>query len=249
MLFIILPIYNEEDGLPVLLQDMLSEFSDTELQIIAVNDGSTDKSLDILKSHLRATDIICSHATNMNVGVVFSEGIREFLTRSTEDDVLIIMESDATSDIKLVRDLYATIEENKIDVVIASRYCTGGCYRRFPLFRLLLSYSANRFMKLMFPIVNVSDYSFFCRAYSWKIMNKMREQFGVHGIIQSSTFFSNVELLVKISFLSDQFIEIPAIYDYGKKKGASKMRLFATLMEYFKMIRILRQIRKKIVQS
>ena len=77
----------------------------------------------------------------------------------------------------------------------------------------------------------------------------MREQFGVHGIIQSSTFFSNVELLVKISFLSDQFIEIPAIYDYGKKKGASKMRLFATLMEYFKMIRILRQIRKKIVQS
>ena len=249
MLFIILPIYNEEQCLQTLIQDIFNEFTDTELRIIAINDGSTDKSLEILKSQLRKTDIICSHTTNMNIGVVFSEGIREFLARSNEDDVLIIIESDATSDIKLIRELYKTIRENKADVVIASRYCNGGRYQSVPFFRLLLSYGANRVMKLIFPISNVSEYSLFCRAYRWDIMTQMREQFGVHGIIQSSTFFSNAELLVKMSFLTDRFTEIPAVYDYGKKKGRSKIRYLLTFLEYFTMIRILRRIRKQVRHS
>ena len=249
MLFIILPIYNEEQCLQTLIQDIFNEFIDTEIRIIAINDGSTDKSLEILKSELRETDIICSHITNMNIGVVFSEGIREFLARSSRDDVLIIIESDETSDIKLIRELYKTIRENEVDVVIASRYCDGGRYQSVPFFRFLLSYGANRFMRLIFPISNVSEYSLFCRAYSWDIMTQMREQFGVHGIIQSSTFFSNAEMLIKMSFLTDQFIEIPAVYDYGKKRGASKIRYLLTFLEYFTMIRMLRRIGKKVRHS
>ena len=246
MLFIILPIYNEEECLQTLIQDIFNEFSHTNLRLIAINDGSTDKSLEILKSQLREIDIICSHTTNMNIGVVFSEGIREFLARSSEDDVLIIVESDETSDIKLIRELYETIQENKTDVVIASRYCDGGRYHRVPFLRLLLSNGANHLMKLLFPINNVSEYSLFCRAYSWRIMSQMREQFGVHGMIQSHTFFSNAELLVKMSFLTDQITEIPAVYDYGKKRGASKIRDLLTILEYFTMVRTLRQIRRKI---
>ena len=178
--------------------------------------------------------------------MVFSEGINQFLACSTEGDHLIIIESDQTSDIQLVRRLYDTIRHQKVDVVLASRYCEGGAYQRAPFFRELLSYGANNLMKLLFPIHNVSEYSLFCRAYSWKIINKLRNLFGVHGIIQSESFFSNAELLVKMSFLTDQITEIPAVYDYGKKRGASKIRYLLTFLEYFTMVRTLRQIREKI---
>jgi dolichol-phosphate mannosyltransferase len=249
MLFILLPIYNEEENLQTLIQELHNEFGGTEVRIIAINDGSTDRSLEILKSQLRETDIVYSYAINMNIGVGFSEGIREFLIHSTDGDVLIIIESDQTSDIQLVRNLYKTIRENKMDAVIASRYCDGGGYYRCPIYRRILSYGANRFMKLVFPIENVSEYSLFCRAYSWDIMTQMSEHFGVHGIVQSSSFFANAELLIKMSFLTDQFTEIPAVYDYGKKRGASKIRYLLTFFEYFTMIRRLRKIRRKLRAS
>ena len=249
MLFILLPVYNEEDNLPTLIQDLLSEFTSTELRIIAVNDGSTDKSLEILRSQLRDTDIIYSYAINMNIGVVFSEGINQFLACSTEGDHLIIIESDQTSDIQLVRRLYDTIRYQKVDVVLASRYCKGGAYQRAPFFREMLSYGANNLMKLLFPIHNISEYSLFCRAYSWKIIQKLRNQFGVHGIIQSESFFSNAELLIKISLLTNQLLEIPAVYDYGKKRGASKIRYLLTFLEYFTMVRRLRKTARKISES
>jgi hypothetical protein len=89
----------------------------------------------------------------------------------------------------------------------------------------------------------------FCRAYSWKIINKLRNLFGVHGIIQSESFFSNAELLIKISLLTNQLLEVPAVYDYGKKRGASKIRYLLTCLEYFTMIRRLRKTARKISES
>ena len=246
MLYILLPIYNEGSNLKPLLRSLFSEFSSSEARIIAINDGSTDQSLDILRSELRDSDVVCSYAINMNIGVAFSEGFREFLLRSNDDDCLIIIESDQTSEANLVRDLYGMIRETKVDVVVASRYCDGGGYKRFPLHRRILSYGANYFMKIMFPIENVSEYSLFCRAYSRRIIDKLREEFGIQGIIQGRTFVSNAELLVKISFLTSQIIEFPAVYDYGKKKGRSKIPIFSTFLEYLTMVRTLYKIRNKL---
>ena len=50
-------------------------------------------------------------------------------------------------------------------------------------------------------------------------------------IIRSKDFAANAELLVKASLLDARINEIPYRYDYGNKKGKSKLPIFSTFVE------------------
>jgi dolichol-phosphate mannosyltransferase len=182
----------------------------------------------------------------MNVGAAFSEAIQVFLSIGNENDVLVLMETDLTSDVAYLKVLEKNIRVHNQDVVIASRYQRGGCYRNFPILRRILSYSVNRLLGVLFPIENVFDYSIFFRAYSWKILAKMQEYFGAHGVIQGKGFSANAELLIKASYLNARIAEIPFIYDYSKKDGRSKILILHSVLEYFRLIVYLKMISKKI---
>lgn len=246
MLYILLPIYNEQENLKHLIQTIFKECSLENVRIIAVNDGSSDSSLKVLQEELRPSDAINTHSINMNIGVVFSEGIRRFLLMGNENDVLIIMEADQTSNVSRLKFFEKGIQDDNKDIIIASRYHGSGCYQRFPISRKILSVGANRLLGTIFPIENVSDYTIFFRAYSWRILTKMQDYFGLHGMIQSKGFSANAEILIKASYLNASIAEIPFVYDYGKKKGESKIPIFRSLLEYFSMIMYLKKLSMKI---
>jgi dolichol-phosphate mannosyltransferase len=246
MIYILFPVYNEQTNLRRLIRGVFREFSSEDIRIIVVNDGSDDNSLEILQQELRPSDVIRTKLINMNVGAAFSEGIQVFLSMGNENDLLVIMETDLTSDIASLKVLVKNIRVHDQDVVIASRYLSGGCYRNFPIFRRILSYSVNRLLGVLFPIKNVFDYSIFYRAYSWRILARMQEYFGTHGIIQSKGFSANAELLVKASYLNAKIAEIPFIYDYAKKDGKSKILILHSVLEYFRLIVYLKTVSKKI---
>ena len=246
MLYILFPVYNEEKNLRRLIQGIFREFSSEDIRIIAVNDGSDDNSLKILQEELRPSDVIRTKLINMNVGAAFSEAIQIFISIGNENDLLILMETDLTSDVAYLKLLAENIQEHDQDIVIASRYQSGGCYRNFPILRRILSYGVNRLLGVLFPIKNVFDYSIFFRAYSWRILAEMKEYFGAHGIIQGKGFSANAELLVKASYLNAKIAEIPFIYDYGKKDGKSKILILHSMLEYLRLIVYLKMISKKI---
>ena len=246
MLYILFPVYNEQKNLRRLIRNIFQEDSSENIRIIAVNDGSDDSSMAILQEELRPSDVICTKLINMNVGAAFSDGIQVFLSIGNENDVLVIMETDVTSDVSFLKILEKNIRAYDQDVVIASRYQSRGCYRNFPIFRKILSYSVNRLLSVMFPIENVFDYSIFFRAYSWRILAKMKEYFGGHGVIQSKGFSANAELLIKASYLNARIAEVPYVYDYGKKDGKSKILILHSVLEYFRLIVYLKMLSKKI---
>jgi len=246
MIYFILPIYNEEKNIRQVIADIRQWMLQDDYRIIAVNDGSSDRSGEIL-NELKAGDLIFeSSLINMNVGAVFSRGIHRALSEAKPDDVLIIMESDQTSELDLIHKLIARIREQNQDIVIASRYQPGGAYVRFPWMRKVFSKSVNYLMRKLFPIKEVSDYTIFFRAYRIGIFQEALKYFGPFGLIQSKGFVANAELLVKLALFTDKIAEVPFVYDYGNKKGISKIGVLRTINEYFVLVNYLQRIAQKV---
>ena len=112
----------------------------------------------------------------------------------------------------------------------------------FPLPRMIFSHCANRLMRTFFPVGDVRDYTIFFRAYRAGVLRQASEYFGPFGLIQSKGFVANAELLVKLSFFTKRIMEIPFVYNYGRKKGASKIDVLRTINEYFTLINYLKRI-------
>jgi dolichol-phosphate mannosyltransferase len=247
MVYFALPIYNEEANIRPLIESIRNLMKNKDYRIVVVNDGSSDNSLNILNELKDDRMIIKSFKINMNIGGVFSSAIDAILADSkSDDDVMIIMESDQTSEVSLVEDMVAEIQGGN-DVIIASRYQKGGMYRNFPLYRLIYSRGANYFLRKIFPIAPcVYDYSIFLRAYRIKVFRILVEYFGKSGIVQSKGFIANSEILIKISLFSSRIKEIPFVYNYGRKIGKSKMHIIRTINEYFVFVGYMRRIAGKV---
>lgn len=242
MIHFLFPVYNEKDNLPALIGGIRRVMRGRPYRMVAVNDGSTDGSLELLRQLKQDDLVITGSVINMNVGAVFSTGIAEVLRAAADEDVMIIMESDQTSELDLILPMAGRIRDEGLDIVIASRYLPGGKYVNFPLPRLLFSHGANRLMRAFFPVGDVRDYTIFFRAYRVKVLRQATAHFGPFGLIQSKGFVANAELLVKLSLLTGKITEVPFVYNYGQKKGASKIRVFSTVNEYFVLINYLKRI-------
>lgn len=246
MIYFVLPIYNEEKNLRSLLGHLRQLMSGQAYKIIAVNDGSLDGSLKILNEMSGQDLVVVGSVINMNIGAVFSDGIGKVLSEAGDDDILVIMESDQTSEINFVTILISEMTETKSDAVIASRYQKGGGYVNFPLPRRIFSYCANYLMRIYFPIKGVFDYTIFFRAYRVGALKKMTRYFGTYGLIQSKGFVGNAELLIKLSLVTDRIKEIPYVYDYQKKLGKSKINIIRTINEYVVLISYMKRIFGKV---
>lgn len=250
MIFVILAIYNEEKSLPTLVSDIRSMFKRDEYKIIAVDDGSSDNSLAVLYQ-LKGDDIIIvPHKVNLCIGAVFSTGFNTALRESrSDDDIVIIMESDQTSDVDLMKHLIDKIRVDKNDIAIASRYIKNGGYYNFPLLRRLYSIAANNVLRKFFPIEGVTDYTIFYRSYSIKVLREVMDFFTQYNFIRFRGFVSNSEILIKAACFTKNISEVPFKYDYGNKEGKSTLRIFGCILEYvyfiFSMRNIIRQVQQE----
>ncbi|RLT41985.1 MAG: glycosyltransferase [Chloroflexi bacterium] len=244
-LYFLLPIYNEEANIASVISGLRAGQFGDEIKIVAVNDGSADRTAAILNALSGSDLIVLGTHVNMNVGAVFSSGIKYIVSKAQDGDLLVILESDQTSAIDLVPVMLDEIRFKGKDIVVASRYLAGGGYRNFPVTRLIFSHLANRLMQYVFPIPNVLDYTIFFRAYRISSLRAALPYFGDSGLIQTHGFVANAELLIKLSLLSPLVAEIPFVYDYGVKRGASKINVLRTINEYFVLVAYLRRLTRK----
>ena len=244
-LYFLLPIYNEEANIAYVISGLRAGQFGDEIKIVAVNDGSADRTAAILNALSGSDLIVLGTHVNMNVGAVFSSGIKYIVSKAQDGDLLVILESDQTSAMDLVPVMLDEIRFKGKDIVVASRYVAGGGYRNFPVTRLIFSHLANRLMQYYFPIPNVRDYTIFFRAYRISSLRAALPYFGDSGLIQTHGFVANAELLIKLSLLSPLVAEIPFVYDYGVKRGASKINVLRTINEYFVLVAYLRRLTRK----
>jgi dolichol-phosphate mannosyltransferase len=232
--YFVLPIYNEENALPELLEVLATvDLPNMTRTIVAVNDGSTDSTADILASLSERLPIkTITHSPNRGIPGTFKSAFEFVVTVANDNDVVIVMESDKTSDPSLIPALVERINSGA-DIVIASRHAHGGAYVRFPLYRTVASTIVNLALRVALHIPKVEDYTIFYRAYRGGILKR-----GFAGGVSfraKKSFAVNGEVLLILSTLHPKIEEIPLNYDYGLKTSPSSMPLIATLMEYMRL--------------
>lgn len=230
MNFIFLPSYNEWKNLPITIDEIRKQIENKfKYKIVIIDDGSTDGTFENCKRFFPEVDII-KHRRNMGIGKVF-RSIISYVMNIENNSNVIIMEADGTSSPSLIPEIIKNLK-SKSDVVIASRYRKGGGYRNFPFIRLILSKGANILFRSLFPFLKVRDFTIFYRGYKAILIKNASNKYGKY-FISSEGFCSNIEFLIKlIKSNTLKIYEIPFVYDYKKKKGKSKLKIFKNLKEY-----------------
>lgn len=119
---IVIPVYNVQDYLKECLESVIGQTLKS-IEIICVNDGSTDQSLDILKSfQARDERIVLLNQENRGYGHAMNRGIR-----AAAGDYIGIVEPDDYIAFDMYQKLYDAAEKYKLDFVKADfyRFTTG----------------------------------------------------------------------------------------------------------------------------
>ncbi|MBT8494725.1 MAG: glycosyltransferase family 2 protein [Deltaproteobacteria bacterium] len=140
-LSIVAPVYNEEETLPELyrrLQTVLSEMAIDDYEIVLIDDGSVDRSHELMVA-LRDKDprvVVLKLSRNFGHHVAMTAGLDH-----AEGDFVIIMDSDLQDRPEAIPDLYAKINDG-FDVVVADRQ-----NKQFGAFKRLTSWIFHSLMR------------------------------------------------------------------------------------------------------
>ncbi len=129
---IIIPTYNEEESLPFLhekLNDIMNQMQDYDFEILFVNDGSKDKSLELIKSFRQVDERYnyVDFSRNFGQEIAMAAGI-DYVT----GDCAIFMDADLQDPPELIPELISHWEEGYDDVYARRRTRTGeGFVKKF----------------------------------------------------------------------------------------------------------------------
>ena len=142
---IVIPTYNERDNLGEIVPRVLGV--DSRFEVLVVDDGSPDGTGDIadeLAARIPRVHVI-HRSGKLGLGSAYRAGFRFALER--DYDLVFEMDADFSHDPASLPTFLRAIED--ADLVIGSRYLNGVTVVNWPIGRLLLSYAANRYTRIV----------------------------------------------------------------------------------------------------
>jgi dolichol-phosphate mannosyltransferase len=145
-LIVVIPTYNEAQNIGQLI-DLLFGLKIPNLEILIIDDHSPDGTASLVKARQKkdARIHLIERAGKMGLGTAYVMGFKYALNHGYE--YIVQMDADFSHD---PREILHFIQEIKnYDLVIGSRYIVGVNVVNWPLSRLLLSYSANWYTRII----------------------------------------------------------------------------------------------------
>ncbi len=239
MIYVILPAFNEEAGLPHVLNKLIEmqASSNQSFKVVVVDDGSKDSTSRVAQSYQNRLDLkLFTFTSNKGVAEVFRQGF-EFAcqdSRNPSEDIAIVLDSDNTQDPLVMLKMADQIRQGD-DLVIASRFEGEGKMIGCPFLRSVFSYGVMALMRLIAGLPNVKDYSTFYRAYRIDLLKKGFDEYGDH-LLDGKGFSVAAGLLLKLGNLTKKITEVPLILRYDLKGGASGNKIMKTIHGYLLLI-------------
>ena len=128
---IIVPVYNVEKYLERCLDSLINQ-SFHDIEILAINDGSTDRSLEILKKY-ESTDNRIKIINNSNVGVSETRNIG---IMESKGEFIVFVDSDDWIDKDMIEKMYKFMVNEKSDMGISTYIREFGDHSRERKFNL-----------------------------------------------------------------------------------------------------------------
>ena len=209
---VIIPTYNEADNLPRLLPTVL-KLGD-HFNVLVVDDGSPDGSAKLVKEMQKTEPRIhlIERPGKMGLGTAYVAGFRFAIANGF--DFVFEMDADFSHDPAELPRLLEKAEE--YDLVIGSRYIQGVNVVNWPMKRLLLSYFANIYTRVITGMP-VHDATGGYKCFRRKVLESIDLD-----LIHSSGYSFQIEMNFKTWRKGFRICEIPIVF-VDRRIGVSKM--------------------------
>lgn len=205
---VVIPCYNEVSTLERLVRAVRAA-PVGNLEVIVVDDGSTDGTADLLRGALRdLADNVLIHEHNQGKGAALRSGIAV-----ATGDIVIIQDADLEYDPQEYPRLIQPILDEKADVVYGSRFLGHDPHRVI----FFWHYVGNRFLTLlsnMFTNLNLSDMETCYKVFRREIIQSIK--------IEEHRFGFEPEVTAKVSRVPDVRIYEVGISYYGRTYAEGK---------------------------
>lgn len=208
-LSIIVPCYNEEKTIKILIEKIL-KFDLYEKEIIVVDDCSTDNSREIIKLLVEENTIIKNIFSEKNIGKggALKKGIKQ-----ATGDIILIQDADLEYDPKDYPILLKPFAETDADVVYGSRFL-GGEYVRLHFFWHFLANKLLTFATNVVTNLNMSDMETGYKVFKKEVIQSIE--------LKEPSFGVEPEITIKLAKKKYIFYEVPISYrgrsyEEGKK--------------------------------
>ena len=212
LLSVLMPVYNERRTLRTIVRRVLESPTTLPLELIAVDDGSTDGSADILRelalNDSRVRPII--HERNIGKGAAIQTAIRHMA-----GDIAIIQDADLEYDPAEIPRVVRPILDGKADAVFGSRFLSSD-YRRVLYFWHTLGNGALTWICNALCDLNLTDMETCYKAVRADILRQIPLHF--------RDFAFEPELTIRLAQWGIRLYEVPVsyagrTYAEGKKIG------------------------------
>lgn len=235
-------IYNEADKISFLLEKFKRFQLNLTYQILLLNDGSTDETLEVIENFLKKFRIknidLISHKKNMGVGAairtIIHFGIKYHF------DICVIMAGNGKDEPTEIPKLVYPIINEGFDYIQGSRFLMGGSFQNLPIGR--------KFLVKGFSFVTSLLTGFWCtdssngfRAYRLQIFNNKKINLNQDWL---NSYELEIYIHVKAITLGYKIKEVPVSKNYlPNVKNYSKMR---PVIDWWRMSRPLFMLKFRI---
>jgi len=208
---IIIPTYNELDNIDNILTAVLNA---ADVHVMIVDDNSPDGTSDRVEERMKTDTRIhlLKRPGKMGLGTAYCEGFAKALSMGY--DAIMEMDADFSHDPQDIPRFLKEIEQN--DLVIGSRYSNGVNVVNWPLRRLILSYGANLYTRIItgMPVKDATG-GFKC------FRSSMLAKIDLNNI-HSNGYAFQIEMNYRLWKAGARIKEIPIIF-VDRRSGVSKM--------------------------
>lgn len=219
LLSVIVPVYNEADTLSDALKTFLQVDLPTELEIICVDDGSTDASLEILSGFQDPRLRVITSDTNRGKGAALRLGFLE-----AGGDFVLVQDADLEYDPRDWPELLAPVLRGDTRVVYGSRFLGNRQGMKTH------SYLANRFLTLMTKVLFGSGITDMETCYKLIDAGLLAEL-----PLTADRFDFEPQVTALLLRRGERIVEVPISYD-GRDKSEGKKIGFRDGVDAIRML-------------
>ena len=212
---IIIPTYNEKENIEKIINAIFS--LEKDFHVLIIDDGSPDGTADIIKKlqkkHVQNL-FLEERKGKLGLGTAYIHGFKWALNKKY--NFIFEMDADFSHNPNDLIRLYNAVNNQNGDLAIGSRYVKGVNIVNWPMSRLLMSFFASKYVKLITGMpIHDSTAGFKC--YKRKVLKTIKL-----NKIQFIGYAFQIEMKFKAWKYGFNIVEVPVVFT-DRTEGTSKM--------------------------
>jgi dolichol-phosphate mannosyltransferase len=211
---VIIPTFKERENIEAIIKTILS--LEDPFDVLIIDDNSPDGTADIVKELQKSSNNIhlIQRPGKLGLGTAYIEGFKWALKNGY--DFVFEMDADFSHDPRDLSRLYKACINEGADVAIGSRYISGVNVVNWPLSRVLMSYCASIYVRIITGM-RVMDTTAGFVCYRREVLDNIKPE-----QIKSKGYGFQIEMKFTAWKLGYKVSEVPIIFT-DRKLGSSKM--------------------------